>query len=502
MFLEPQSITWPILYKKSCFSNLIDKKKGRSHSKPRLAFFRFASKSGIMLEKTNDRPIQSSTPIRFSDKLSEAVDVVVIGGGVIGIFSALYLRELGYEVAVCEKGRVAGEQSSRNWGWIRQHGRDPAELPIMIEANRLWGEADRHVKGATGFKRAGVCYLASSQARLDRRAEWLSVAREHQLKTRVLSAKEVAKLIDQQGDHAHHWVGGVITENDARAEPWRAVPAIAELASSRGVMIQENCAVRALDIEAGRIQAVETENGRVRSNQVVLAAGAWSALFARRHGVRIPQLSVGSTVVQTAPMPEVFAGNAADEKLAFRRRADGGYTLSNLGKHDHYIGPDSFRSLTNYLPVLKEHMADTALRIAAPPGFPDAWGIARKWEADRVSPFERMRVLNPAPNPKLVRGAQVEFAKRFPALGTPEILNSWAGMIDTMPDVVPVVDRVPNLEGLIIATGMSGHGFGIGPGFGKIIANMVAGRPVGHDISRFRFARFSDGSRIIPGPSI
>ena len=75
-------------------------------------------------------------------------------------------------------------------------------------------------------------------------------------------------------------------------------------------------------------------------------------------------------------------------------------------------------------------------------------------------------------------------------------------MIDVMPDIVPIVDRVPTMPGLIVATGMSGHGFGIGPGFGKIIAAMIQDKPAGHDIKRFRFSRFSDGSKLEPGPSI
>jgi glycine/D-amino acid oxidase-like deaminating enzyme len=94
------------------------------------------------------------------------------------------------------------------------------------------------------------------------------------------------------------------------------------------------------------------------------------------------------------------------------------------------------------------------------------------------------------------------FAARFPTLGRPEITNSWAGMIDAMPDVVPVVDRIQSIDGLIVATGMSGHGFGIGPGFGKAIAHIAADRATGHDLSRFRFSRFSDGSRLVPGPSL
>ena len=449
-------------------------------------------------------PVQESFPVRFSDDLPETADVVIIGAGVIGIFTALYLARDGKRVLVCEKGRVAGEQSSRNWGWIRQHGRDAAELPIMMEASRRWEEADKDTGGKTGFRRGGVCYLASSDKRMERHEKWLEIADQHQLGSRLLSKKDVDELIDRSGagPEAHQWIGGSITPNDARAEAWQAIPAIAELAQEEGVLIAEDCAVRLLDVQGGKVVGVITEKGRVACEQVVVSAGAWSGVFARRHGVNIPQLSVRSTVCQTVPMPKVFDGNAADESIAFRRREDGGYNLAGGANHDLYIGPDAFRHFFKYLPVAREHLKDTTFRLSAPRGFPDSWALPRNWSGDELSPFEKMRVLNPEPNRKQVETIRKNFHSRFPHLGKPEIKHAWAGMIDTMPDIVPVVDRVAALPGLIIATGMSGHGFGIGPGFGKIVSAMVQEKPVGHDLTRFRLSRFSDGSKLEPGPAI
>lgn len=454
--------------------------------------------------ETISGPVQIETPIKFSDKIPEAVDIVIIGGGVIGLFSALYMQRSGLKVVVCEKGRIACEQSSRNWGWIRQHGRDRAELPIMMESTRLWESIDKEVGGATGFKRGGICYLASSEEKLEKRARWLEVAKECQLDTRILSKAEVDKLIDKdaRGKNAHEWIGATHTPDDARAEAWQAIPAIAELAHNEGVKIIENCAVRTLDIAAGKITGVVTELGTIACEQVLLAAGAWSSLFAQRHGINIPQLSVRSTVCQTEELPEFYGGNVADENIAFRRRNDGGYNLAGGARSDCYIGRDSFRHLWKFLPVVAAHLPDITLKPRAPKGFPDAWGTGRNWQSDEESPFEKMRVLNPEPNLKQVEILRENFAKRFPVVGKPKIKKAWAGMIDTMPDIVPIVDRVPQLQGLIIATGMSGHGFGIGPGFGKIINEMAQGKTPAHNMERFRFSRFTDGSKLEVGPDI
>lgn len=443
-------------------------------------------------------PISDASPVRFAGTLPPRTDVVVVGGGVIGVMTAWFLREKGLSVVVCEKGRIAGEQSGRNWGWVRQQGRDPGELPIMVESLSIWKSLAAEMGDGLGFKQTGVLYLAKTEREIEGFEAWTEHARAHQLDTRLLTASETMAML--KGAVAP-WKGGLFTASDARAEPWVAVPALAAVAEEKGVVIREACAVRGLDLAGGKVAGVVTEAGRIACDHVVVAAGAWSRLFLGAHGVSIPQLSVLASVAATEPMPEIFPGNAADDDFAFRRRADGGYSIAPGARHDFFIGKDAFQSFGVYLPVLKKDFRSTNFRLAAPTGFPDAWGTPRRWAMDAPSPFERQRVLNPAPNMKTLAEVQDRFAKAFPSLGRPKLKAAWAGMIDSLPDVVPIVDHAP-IPGLTIATGMSGHGFGIGPGMGRVVADLVAGRPTGHDLSRFRLSRFSDGSPIRPGPSL
>lgn len=201
-------------------------------------------------------------------------------------------------------------------------------------------------------------------------------------------------------------------------------------------------------------------------------------------------------------MPKVCCGAAADDQIAFRRRADGGFTLAAGGAADLFVGPDAFRALRQYLPLLRTDPLGARLFPAAPAGFPDAWSTARRWSPDSQSPFERMRILDPKTNPRKLRAIKREFAALFPGLGRIRLEKAWAGMIDVMPDVVPVLDRATAIPGLTIGTGLSGHGFGIGPGIGRILAALVMGADVGHDLRRFRLSRFADGTPIRPGPSL
>ncbi len=447
-----------------------------------------------------NEPITINTPVQFQDPLPQSVDVTIIGGGVIGVFAALNLARAGKRVLLCEKGRIAGEQSSRNWGWIRQQGRDVAELPIMMRALALWHEVNAETNGACGVQTGGTCYMASSDAAEEENAQWIKIAAEHNLDSRLMSGGEVHDHFE--GHATRQWKSGLITPSDARAEPWNAVPTVAKLAQQKGTLIRENCAVRALEINAGCVTGVVTEAGRVKSERVILAAGAWSSLFARRHGIRFPQLTLRGTVARTASLPQVFNGSACDEKLAIRRRQDGGYTLALVDRHSMFIGPDAFRHAKPYLPLLKSSWRTLSIWPAQPHGFPDGWTTPRKWSEDEVTPFEVTRVLEPKPSQAQVARMAKRFAARFAGLGKPVIKTAWAGMIDAMPDVVPIVDHVPGCDGLIVATGMSGHGFGIGPGYGEILAKLATGAQPGFDLSRFRFSRFSDGSTLEIGPEL
>ncbi len=446
-----------------------------------------------------DFPISDSSPIAYPGPPPAAADVVIIGGGIIGVCTALHLARSGQKVVLCEKGRIAGEQSSRNWGWIRQQARDPDELPIMVASNARWQQLARDTNVDIGLKQVGVTYMAQTQEDLARFRDWLPHAKAHGVDTRLLSREEAAALAP---DMSRSFCGALHTASDMRAEPFVAVGALAGIAVRDGAQLVEDCAVRALDLEGGRVTGVATEHGDIKTDRVVICGGAWSSLFLRRHGIEIPQLSVRASACATKPLADIGMSGTAAGRLCWRRRDDGGYTLAEAGFHELFIGPDAFRALPKYAAQLKADPFGRRYFATAPKSYPDAWRTPRMWERDEISPFERMRVLNPVPNMKKMRALALAFSEMFPGLGPVRVERAWAGMIDSMPDEVPVVEESETIPGLIIGTGYSGHGFGIGPEMGCILGDLAMGKKPAHDISRFRVGRFRDGTDLPPGMPI
>lgn len=416
--------------------------------------------------------------------LPAEADVVVIGGGVVGVFAALALAERGVSVALCEKGRVAAEQSSRNWGWIRKQGRALAEIPLMIEATSLWERTAPTLDCDVGFARRGVTYLCETENDVAAREAWLAGARPYQLDSRMLSATETAALLNRDD---RRFLGALHTPSDATAEPRLAVPAIARRARALGATILEACAVRALDIAGGRVAGVVTERGRIRCDAAILAGGAWSRTFLENHGVALPQLAVLSSALRTSAAPEIAPGGVGAAGASFRRRMDGGYTIARSGAAQLDLTPAAFRHFLAFAPTAAEVLP--ILKVRAGRSFFGPLG-RRRWGADEASPFERWRVLDPEPDHALLDTVLAAAKHLHPALGAARSVERWAGLIDVTPDESPVIDHAAELPGLVIATGCSGHGFGLGPGVGLLAAQLATGAALAVDPTPFRRSRF------------
>ncbi|MGE0419717.1 MAG: NAD(P)/FAD-dependent oxidoreductase, partial [Acetobacteraceae bacterium] len=339
--------------------------------------------------------------VQSDTKLPERTGVVVIGGGIIGASTALFLAEKGHAVVLCEKGRIGGEQSSRNWGWCRTMGRDEGEIPLAIESLKLWRGMNERTGRETGFRQPGIMYLCETEKEVADQEAWLESARPYQVDSRLVRGAELEELMPGA---SKSFVAGLHTPSDGRAEPAHAAPAIAEAARDHGAQIFTNCAVRGIDLHNGQLVGVITEHGRIRCDAAVLAGGAWSRLFCGNAGLDFPALKVLGSVFRTRPLegaPDITTGGSV---FAFRKRLDGGYSIARRNANTAEITPDHFRLLVDFLPRLINNRKEIRLRVGL-----RSWEelrTRRHWSLDDASPMEAVRVLNPTPKQGILAEAR------------------------------------------------------------------------------------------------
>ncbi|MBB3258279.1 glycine/D-amino acid oxidase-like deaminating enzyme [Paraburkholderia bannensis] len=432
-----------------------------------------------------------------AESLPARADVVIVGGGIIGVAAAWHLASQGVSVVLCEKGHVAGEQSSRNWGWCRQAGRDMREMPLITESMRHWRTMADRVGADVGYRECGVLYIGQSEEDEAGFQQWFSDAAAYETGAQMLRGADLEKLLPGA---SRTFRAGLFVPTDGRAEPQRAVPALARAAQARGATIVAHCSVRALERSAGRVSGVVTSRGRIACDAVILAGGAWSSLFCAHEGIRLPQLKVLGTVLRTSPVENgpPTCGWLGD--IGYRKRLDGGYTIGYSGHRYTPVSPDGLRFLREYTPLLKQSWRSIRPRFdaAALREFRDRPG----WNADGRSPFERTRTMDPAPSQRGVAAAMASMRRLFPAFEDARIVQEWACYMDVTPDIIPYIGACATVPGLTVATGFSGHGFGIGPAAGRAAADIAIGRDAGVNLAPFSLERFAPGVPIVPGGEI
>ncbi|MEJ5075252.1 NAD(P)/FAD-dependent oxidoreductase [Erwinia sp. MYb535] len=425
------------------------------------------------------------TPVQTATTLPLATTVVVIGGGIVGLTAALALAERNIPVVLLEKGRLAGEQSSRNLGWVRKTSRMADDIPLALAADRLWAAMPERTGQDVGYRQAGIMFVGRTDAQMAMHEGWLKSVEHLGLDSQLLTAQQIAARVP--GGRGN-WAGGIYTPSDGRAEPTLASSAIARAAIAKGVTIVENCAVRTLSLAGGNVSGVVTEKGEIRCEQVLLAGGLWSRRFLGNLGVSLPTLPLICSVLRTAPMegPTDIAVGAPD--FSFRKHHDGGFIITQRGALDASLTLDHLLIGSRYLQQLRTQRS--FLRISVGTNFVRDLALPRRWKAHGRSPFEQVRTLDPQVNPVLNQEAMTNLRAAWPAFEKAVIADAWAGAIDVTPDSNPVIGRVAKIPGLTLATGFSGHGFGTSPAAGQLAADLVSAAAPIIDPHPYRFERF------------
>ncbi len=414
---------------------------------------------------------------------SNAWDLIVIGGGIVGCSTALYAARSGLRVLIVERDTPGSAQSGRNLGFVRQQGRDFRELPLAMASLRLWNGLEKDLGRSVGWFCGGNIVLAVNDADMAHQADWQAKAKDFGLDTKLLTPAEVAGKLPFLSEKAGVR-GAMFTASDGRAEPGRATRALFEAAVERGVSVVLGGSVKHLDIQAGRIHGVWIDGRLCRADTVLCAAGTGSGRLLRAVGYDLPQERIRATVARSLPVPHLTIDPCISlPQTGLRQDVNGAIVLSVAGG-EYDMRLDSWRYMRHYRETRKGNPDAARINYLGP--------IQPFVPSRRAAPIADIAPTREAVQPALhrVRQAQAELRRFLPALAEVAIDTVWAVIIDTLPDVVPVMGKVEAVEGLLVATGFSGHGFGLGPMAGKVMAELAAGQSPSVDISALSPARF------------
>ncbi|UOT01274.1 FAD-binding oxidoreductase [Rhodococcus opacus] len=376
----------------------------------------------------------------MSKELPEQASVVVIGGGVIGASIAFHLAESGVsDVVLLEKDELACGSTCKAAGGVRASFSNEANIAIGLRGLDVYSRFAQEYHQEIDFSRDGYLYLLSDQANVDIFTESVALQNRHGVASRMVTPEEAQKispLISTDGLLAASW-----SPQDGKATPESVVMGYAAAARRHGARIVRHCAVTDIESTGGTITAVVTEHGRIKTDTVVCAAGAWSAGIGNMLGVNIPVVPVRRQIAFTEPLSEL---------------------------------PESSPSLT----------------IDFPSNFyfhPEGKGLLLGWS----DPNEREGFNLKFELEDWLMGLGAIAETRVPAVLDYGISTGWAGLYEVTPDRNQIIDRSTEVEGLLIATGYSGHGFLMGPATGEIVRDLYHGKEPGYDISSFALDRFA-----------
>ncbi|MEZ5843738.1 MAG: FAD-binding oxidoreductase [Hyphomicrobiaceae bacterium] len=372
-------------------------------------------------------------------------DIVVIGGGITGTAAAFWLASGGHRPVLLEGRAVAAMGSGWSLGGVRQSGRHPAELPLAQAAVALWPTLADRLGNDTEFRQRGNLRLARTEAEVEviRRLVESQCALGLDLAFLPTTAdiRAVAPAL------AGTPLAASLCPTDGHANPAMTTRAFAAAARRSGATIREGVTVTGIAVEGGKVAGVTSSEGRITADVVIVAAGIGTPALLAPLGHALPLSVQIVSVLQSTPLPPLLDQvlGVANADCAARQEVDGRLRFtSGVGRW---------------------------------PGDPARWSDAAL-----------------APGPGEIARLRALVGALLPAAADAPLAASWGGLIDLTPDALPVIDRPDGIEGLVVAAGFSGHGFGIGPITGALAADLALGLPPRLAVDAFRLDRFAHPS--------
>ena len=376
----------------------------------------------------------------MTTNLPPSATVVIIGGGVIGTSIAYHLASSGLsDVVLIERDELGGGSTCKAAGGIRASFSNPANIAMGLRGLEVYSRFDQTHCQDIDFDRAGYLYLLSDQNSLDNFTQQVALQNRYGVPSTIVDpeqAQRISPLIDPDG-----MVGACWSPQDAKATPESVVLGYAAAARRHGARIIRHCEVLDIASDGGDITEVITANGRIKTDTVVCAAGAWSRLIGEMLEVTIPVTPVRRQIAFTEPLAELPATSPS---------------LTIDFPSSFYFHPEGNRLLLGWSDPNQAEGFNLGFEL-------EDWLMGLGEIAERCAP----QVL--------------EYG----------IASGWAGLYEMTPDRNQIIDRSNDVDGLLIATGYSGHGFLMGPATGEIVRDLYHRVTPQFDISGFTLDRFT-----------
>lgn len=374
---------------------------------------------------------------------ASSADVIVIGGGISGTATAYELARRAVSVTLLERGEIAAMASGWTLAGVRQSGRHIAELPVAIAAVRRWEGLAEELGADVEYRQDGNLRLALTDDDVPVIRQVVADGQAVGLPIEYLDGADAVREIAPALTASMR--GAAFCHTDGHANNHLAVRAFADAAARHGATLRTGVSVQSLRLEGDRVTGVVTDEGEYPASMVVVAAGIHTPQLLAPLGLELPMTVMLCPVVQTEPVEPMLGPvlGVASGEFAGRQEASGRFRFT---------------------------------------------GSSTPWTGDDSGPYDPSLRLG-----DLQRAVNAGLAA-IPVLADIRIARSWGGLIDRTPDVLPVLDRVEDIDGLVVGAGFSGHGFGIGPVTGEILADLATGETPRFDLSAFTLQRFAEGA--------
>ena len=364
-------------------------------------------------------------------------DVAIIGGGLVGTWTAYFLRKGGHTVSVIEKGAVGSQASGVNFGNVRLEGRHPTEFPLALRAIEQWERIEELIGERCEFTSCGHSYFALDPKELARLERYQREGTAGGLEIELLGANEVRRRFPYVGPEV---CGATWSKRDGTANPRLATPAVARAARALGAEIWQGTRVTRVESAGERLRIETDREFVVEAPYVVNASGAWGNEIAEQFGETTPMFEAAPPNFVTEPLPYFITPALQD--------AGGSVIIRQVERGNVIVGfypRGPADRVQNRAPVAPEKTLQSL------------------GDAIRVVP--------------VLRGAQA--------------IRVWSGIEGYLPDMLPVMGWSHTTKNLLHAYGFCGHGFQLSPGVGYTLAEMIDEGNPRIPIDAFSISRFA-----------